>query len=419
MNHQTLKSIIYDRHAIIENTEIIARDYEYEENANYVLTGLRRSGKTIQLYSIARRLVEAGADWNQIIFINFEDERFADFNLKDFNDIVQVQSELSEKKGYYFFDEIQNIEGWEMFARRLADSGERVYITGSNARMLSSDIEAKLGGRYLTKHIFPYSFQEYLAALNICFDERALLSTRSQGRIKNAFDEYFRYGAFPEILGFKDKRSYVENIFQKIQLGDIIARNNIRNVSAMRVLVKKIAETVRNEVSYSRLHSAVTSVGIRVSKDIIINYISYMEEAYLIFRLHNFVSKFAERESSPKYYFSDNGILNLFLFEKDAALLENLTAIKLYRQFKERVYFFKSARTGIDVDFYIPEENTAIQVAYSLTDSSFKRETEALVSLAKGDENVRHFKIVTYEEEASLEISGICIEVVPAYKFML
>ena len=419
MNHQTLRSIIYDRHEVIRNTNIVSRNYTFEENANYVLTGLRRCGKTTQLYSIAKNLVENGAGWDQIIFINFEDERFADFTLKDFNDIVLVQSELSDKKGYFFFDEIQNIEGWEMFARRLADSGERVYITGSNAKMLSSDIEAKLGGRYMTKHIYPYSFGEYLNALGISFDEPSLLGTRSLGRIKNAFADYFRFGAFPEILEFKDKRSYVENIFQKIQLGDVIARNNIRNVSAMRILIKKIAETVRSDVSYTRLQNAVTSVGVKISKDIIINYISYIEDAYLIFRLKNFVYKFAEKESSPKYYFSDNGILDLFLFDKDPALLENLVAVKLHQKYKDRVYFYRSSKTGIDIDFYIPEEKTAIQAAYSLNDDSFTRETASLVSLAKHDKSIETFKVITYEEEDVLEISGIKIEVIPAYKFLL
>ena len=211
-------------------------------------------------------------------------------------------------------------------------------------------------------------------------------------------------------------RVYLTNI---CDFGDVIARNNIRNVSAMRILIKKIAETVRSDVSYTRLQNAVTSVGVKISKDIIINYISYIENAYLIFRLKNFVYKFAEKESSPKYYFSDNGILNLFLFDKDPALLENLVAVKLRQKYNDRVYFYKSAKTGIDIDFYIPEEKTAIQAAYSLNDDSFTRETASLVSLAKHDKSIETFKVITYEEEDVLEISGIKIEVIPAHKFLL
>lgn len=419
MNHQLIKTIIYDRHEIIRRAEILPRNFVYEESANYVLTGLRRAGKTTQLYTMVRELVESGIDWEQIIFINFEDERLADFRLSDFQDIVLVQSELSEKRGYYFFDEIQNINGWEQFARRMADSGEHVYITGSNARMLSSDIESRLGGRYMTKYIYPYTFQEYLNAMNVPFDERALLGTRSVGRIRRSYEDYFRYGALPEILHFKDKRSYLENIYQKIQLGDVIARNNIRNANAMRILIKKIAETVRSDVSYTRLHSCVNAVGMKISKEIIINYVSYVEEAYLIFRLRNYVSKFAERESNPKYYFSDNGILNLFLIDRDTALLENQIAIRLHQKYGEQVYFFKSSSTGIDVDFYIPEEGLAIQVTYSLSDSSFQREMASLISLAHSDRTIRNLKVVTFEEANSLEISGVKIEVIPAYQFLL
>lgn len=419
MNHQILKTIIYDRHEVIRNADITMRNYDFEENANYVLTGLRRAGKTTQLYDIARKLVSSGISWQQIIFINFEDERLAEFGLADFNDIVLIQSEMSDQKGYFFFDEIQNIDGWEKFARRMADSGERVYITGSNAKMLAGDMEARLGGRYLTKHIYPYTFPEYLSARNIPFGEAALLGTKSLGRIKSAYADYFRFGAFPEILNLRDKRAYVENIYQKILLGDVIARNEIRNPNALRILIKKIAETVRNDVSYTRLHSAVNAVGVKISKDIIINYISYAEDAYLIFRLRNYVSKFSERESIPKYYFSDNGILNLFLLNKDTALLENLIAVKLHQKYGDQVYYFKSAKTGIDVDFYIPDAFMAVQTAYALTDSSLKREISSLVSLARAERSVKDMKIITYEDEDVLDVSGMRIEVIPAYRFLL
>lgn len=419
MNHQLLKTIIYDRHEIIRRAEIVPRAFSFEENANYVLTGLRRAGKTTQAYARARALVESGMEWEQIIFINFEDERLADFQLSDFQDIVLVQSELSDRQGYYFFDEIQNIEGWEKFARRLADSGERVWITGSNAKMLSHDMESRLGGRYLTGHIYPYTFREYLQALGIPSDARAIVASKSLGRIRGAYEDYFRWGAFPELVNFHDKRSYLENIYQKIQLGDVIARNSIRNANAMRILIKKVAETVCNDVSYTRLHGAVNAVGMKISKEIIINYISYIEEAYLIFRVRNYISQFAERESNPKYYFSDNGILNLFLMNRDPALLENQVAIRLHQIYGDEVYFFKSAKTGIDVDFYIPGEGTAIQAAYSLTDSSYKREISSLVMLAKADPAIKRLRVITYEEEADLEISGMKIEVLPAYRFFL
>ena len=139
MNHALLKSVIYDQHEFIRDFQIVPRNYEFEENGNYVLVGLRGAGKSTLLYKIVLDLVASGVDWEQIVYINFEDERLSEFTAADFNDLLSVQSEMSDKKGYFFLDEVQNIDGWEKFARRMADAKEHIYITGSNAKMLSRD----------------------------------------------------------------------------------------------------------------------------------------------------------------------------------------------------------------------------------------------------------------------------------------
>ena len=158
MNHNILKQVILEQIEIIQNAEIIERDYIFEKNINYILVGLRRAGKSTLLYKIARELVETGCDWSQMIYINFEDDRLLGFTNSDFNDIIETAYELTDEKDiYYFFDEIQIIDGWEHFARRMADQKKHVYITGSNAKMLSSEMEKVLGGRYLSKMIMPFS----------------------------------------------------------------------------------------------------------------------------------------------------------------------------------------------------------------------------------------------------------------------
>lgn len=419
MNSDILKTIIYDQHQIIRDSMIVDREYTFEKNGNYVLTGLRRAGKSTLLYKIAKELVADGVAWNQIIYINFEDERLSEFTLKDFNDILLVASEMSEKKSYFFLDEIQNVEGWESFARRIADAKERVYITGSNAQMLSKDMEARLGGRYFTKYISPYNFREYLTAKEVKYDEAAIRTTKLNGRIRAALGCYFYEGGFPESLMFQAKREYVENIYQKILLGDIVARNSIRNSDAVRILMKKIAETVMHEVSYTKLQNIVNSIGIKVSKDSLINYIGFAEDAYLIFRIQNFVAAFVEKESVPKYYFNDNGLLNLFLTKKDSALLENIVAAMLHRRYPNRLYYFKSAKTGIDVDFYIPENGIVIQVAYTIQGEARIREVGNLIKTAKEWKESERFIIITYEEEELIEENGVKIEVIPLYKFLL
>lgn len=417
MDHTTLKNVIFDQHKIIKNYRIVEREYDFDLNANYVLVGLRRAGKSTLLYKIAQNLISDGVDWNQIIYINFEDERLEEFTSADFNDILSVQSELSDKKGYFFLDEVQNITGWEKFARRMADSKEHTFITGSNAKMLSHEIEERLGGRYFSKYITPYNFREFLSAKNVDFSENAVLGTKDSGRIKREMEEYFHFGGFPENVSYTDKRGYVSGIYQKVLLGDIASRNGIRNTAGLKLLMKKIAETVKDEVSYSKLHNILKSVGVNISKDVVIDYIGYAKETYLIFAVRNYFSKFVEKETTPKYYWNDNGLLNLFLYDADSRLLENLVAVTLRNKFAEEVYFLKSQ--NLDADFFVPDTGEVIQVAMSLSDISDDRESKSLIQAAKTMEEAKRFLVITYEEERILEIDGIKIEVIPVWKWLL
>ena len=419
MNHDSLKAIIYDQHEVIRNVCITPRRYTLDPEANYIVTGVRRAGKSTLLYSRVLELVASGVSWDRIIYINFEDERLAEFRLADFNDILQVQAELSEQRGYFFFDEIQNIEGWEKFARRLSDYGERVCITGSNAKMLSSQMEAVLGGRYLTQCVTPYRFDEYLDAVGIAHDQTALASTKSAGRIISAFEKYLVDGGFPESLRHASPRQYVESVYQKVLLGDIAARNNVRSPQVLRVLMKKIAETVCSEVSYSSLHGMLKGIGYSVSKDTVISYIDLARESYLLFGTKNFAAKFAEREGSPRYYFSDNALLSLFLDPGDSALLENEVAVALKDEYGDDVHYLHSRRTGIDVDFYMPEAGLAIQVATELSQKAQPREIGNLLKLAKSDSCAKRLVVVTKGELATIEEDGASIEVVPAWRFLL
>lgn len=417
MNHRILKSIIFDQHEIIKKFNINKREYNFDLNANYVLVGLRRAGKSTLLYKIAQDLIKQGIEWNQIIYINFEDERLTDFTIQDFNDILLVQSELSNKKGYFFFDEIQNIDGWEKFARRLADSKEHIFITGSNAKMLSSEIEKTLGGRFLSKYISPYNFREFLTAKQQDFSESSILSTKSSGKIIRNFTEYFYFGGFPETVNFMEKREYVSSIYQKILLGDIATRNNIRNLTGLKILIKKIAETTKDEISYSKLHNILKSIGIQISKDVIIDYVKYAHQAYLIFSVKNYFSKFVEKETTPKYFFYDNGLINLFLLNEEPRLLENLVAINLKHKYKDEVFYLKSS--SIDIDFFVPEIQTVFQVAYSIKNISSQREITSLIEVAKSFKEAKQFVIITFEEEDSINIDNIEIKIIPIWKWLL
>ncbi len=419
MNHALLKNIIYDQHEIIRNAQIVPREYSFDENGNYVLVGIRRAGKSTLLYKIVHELIKKGVKWEQIIYINFEDERLSEFKKEDFNDIISVQAELSDEKGYFFFDEIQNVDGWEKFARRIADAKERVYITGSNAAMLSREIETVLGGRYISKYISPYNFAEFLTAKNTEFDEKALNGTKSCGSIRKGFNEYLEYGGLPESLMFTSKREYIQSVYQKVLLGDIVTRNGVRNDYAMKLLIKKIAESVRNEISFTKLSNTLNGTGASVSKDSVIDYVKFAKDAYLLFDIKNFYAKFQDREGNPKYYFCDNGVLNLFLFEKETSLLENAVAVFLNQNFGKEIYFLKSSATKVDVDFYVPEIKTAIQVAYSISGDAREREINNLVNLARHNDYIERYIIITLEEEEEIITKSCRISVIPAYKFLL
>ena len=417
MNHDLLKTVIYDQHEIIKNFQIVEREYEFDINANYVVIGLRRAGKSTLLYKIVQELVKAGTDWNQIIYINFEDERLSEFTLNDFNDILSVQAEMSDKKGWFFLDEIQNIEGWEKFARRMADSKEHTFITGSNAKMLSAEIENRLGGRYLTKYVTPFNFREFLKAKNMDYSDKTILATKDSGKIKREMKTYFYFGGFPENIEYKDKREYVSSIYQKILLGDIAARNGIRNTNGLRLLMKKVAESVKDEVSYSKLHNTLKSIGVSISKDIVIDYVGYAQQSFLIFAIRNYFSKFVDKETTPKYYFNDNGLLNLFLNKEEPRLLENLAAINLWNKYKDNVYYLKGQ--NIDADFFVEETGEVILVAYSVSNISSVRETRTLVEAARILKEAKRFIIITYEEEKELTVDGVKIEVIPIWKWLI
>lgn len=423
MDHAVLKRIILEQHEAIKGMHIIPREVDMDEKCNRILVGIRRAGKTTMLYQLVQRLVMNGIDWHQVIYINFEDERLDGFTADDFNDILAVKSELTEKEGWFFFDEIQNVPLWEKFCRRLADLKMHVFVTGSNARMLSREMESTLGGRYLSTLVFPYSFREYLNAEGIPHDEDDLLMTASSARIVKALDGYLHFGGFPENIGHAGKREYVSSVYRKVLEGDIITRQGIRNPVSLRLLVKKLAESVKDTISYNRIASALKGIGVNMNTQTAIDYLSYMEDAYLVFPIRNWFSPFSEKESVRKHYFMDTGILSLFLLDKDPVLLENAVAVELYRRhpvnLEEAVSFIKSAKTGLDIDFYLPGEQTLIQVSYNLEGDSRDREVNALVKARKLIPEVGRFIIITFNESGRIRAGNTEIEVLPAWKWFL
>ncbi len=420
ISKENLLEVMLENREEVMRHKVIPRYITIDDFDRQVLVGVRRAGKSYILYGQIQKLIASGKTWDEILYLNFEDERLTGMDISDLNSILEVHARISDKRPMLFLDEIQNIEGWEKFARRVADNKYHVVITGSNAKMLSTDVAATLGGRYLTKEVFPLSFKEYLAITGIDSEDKFLTATTERrALLMRQFEEYFQFGGFPECATLPVKRDYLTSLYQKIFLGDIAARHRIDNIFALRVLFKKLAESVMHPLSFSRATNIVASTGVKIGKPTVINYLEYSRNAYLLLSIPNIADNLTERVSNPKYYFIDNGIISLLALDIRSSLLENLIALALIRRYgtKDAVYHYNH---GIEVDFYIPESETAIQVSYTISTSNetFERETKALVKIGERLPVQRRI-IITYDEESIIEKDNHSIEVMPAWKFLL
>jgi len=421
ISKNTLKQVLLDNQRDVEQYSIFPRPYDLESFPLMIFVGVRRSGKSFLLFQRIQQLLADGKKWDEMLYLDFEDTRLQGFSEEDFNLILECHQEMYGKRPMLFLDEIQNVDGWQKFARNLADKKYSVFITGSNAKMLSKEIMSALGGRYLTVEVYPFSFKEYLTYTGVPFDDMALTATESKARFMKAYGAYFTWGGLPEAINLPVKRNYLSSVFQKIYLGDIVQRNGISNPKLLQLMIKKMAESVMQPVSYNRVSKILSSVSGKISVPTVSNYISYAEDAWLLLRLRNIASAFADKESICKYYFIDNGLLTLQLLNSETILLENLVALSLFRKYghdedNERVFFYNS---NVEVDFYIPEDELALQVAYSINDQeTLEREKGALEKLPNVY-NCRRRIIITYDEESSITDKHGTIEVIPCWKWML
>lgn len=416
MDKNVIKTLIIEYQQFVSKVALIERDIHLSPQLNYVLVGLRRAGKSFLMYQRIQQLLKEGRKEEEILYFNFEDDRLVNLTVEDLDLIKVCYEELYPHRPIFFLDEIQIVEHWEKFARRLADHKYRVYITGSNAKMLSSEIATTLGGRFIIQDVYPYSFAEYLKANHVTVESMWYFKNRTE--VIRSFPEYFYYGGLPELELVEgiEKRQWLSNLFNKIFFGDLITRYSIRNDLAMKVLIRKLAESVKQPSSFNRLTNIVSSTGTKVSTDTIIDYLEFLQATWLIFSIENYASKLAEKVSNRKYYFVDNGLLNLFLIDPVTSLLENLVAISLKKKYGDELYFYQQ---NIEVDFYIPTASLAVQVSYSLKEEETRRrETAALLKIAAAMKTST-LLLITYDEEETITQEGQEITVIPIWKWLL
>ena len=413
---ETIRTLIKEGQEALGEVELYDRPYEFEENGRYVLVGVRQAGKSYMLYKRAKQLLASGHRLEEMVYIDFDDERLLGMTATDLDQILQAYGSVYSYKPILFFDEIQNVEGWEHFARRLANQKYQVFITGSNAKMLSRDIQTTLGGRYIDGKVFPYSFAEYLGAQGVVLSKE-WQHGKVRSQVQQAFNKYLMWGGFPELLMYRNKRRWLNDLYEKILLGDVILRNKVKNEMALRLTIKRLADNVMQPTSYNRIANLVKGTGVSTSVASVIDYVRYAKEACILFPLENYASKFVEKETVKKHYFIDNGLLSIFLIGGEAVLLENICAVYLYRKYENGLYFYNK---NIEVDFFVADEAYAVQVSYSISDEETrKREVDGLKKLHTFMP-LKRMVIVTFDEEETIKLDDDrFIEVIPAWKWLL
>ena len=378
-----------------------------------VLVGIRRAGKSYLLYQKAKQFDD------KFLYINFEDERLVWFEAKDLNLFLEKYEYIFDREPeIILLDEIQNIQWWWHFVRRLKDFWKKVIVTGSNAKMLSNEIYSTLWGRLKKIEVFPLSFKEYLIFKWQSLTRYDLL--KNKVKILKYFEEYMLWWGFPEVYDriLIEKRQYLNDIFHSVFYRDVVARYDIQNELWLKLFFKKLAENVWRLYSFNSLKNKLKQY-VKISTNTIINFHQYAEESFVIKTARWFSDSFYKQINYKKTYFIDSWLLNIFFVDQKSKLLENVVFTHLWRQFYDVYYFYEDK----EVDFVIfdwKKIKQAIQVCYSLDDEeTLEREINWLEILNKKFKVENNF-ILTFSEEGQLKLSNWkTVQVMPVWKYLI
>ncbi len=381
----------------------------FKDNRIIILTGIRRCGKSTILKQIMKNK-------QNYCYVNFEDERFLDFKAQDFEKLNEILIEIYNNPSIYLFDEVQNVEKFETFVRRLQDEGKKMIITGSNASLLSKEFGTRLTGRHKLFEIFPFSFLEYLRFKHIEIEKDWSYKTVKRVEIKKAFNEYFLLGGFPEYLKTQDKE-YIKNVLDNIIYKDVIARYSIKKQRVVKELINILTTNISSSFTYN---SIKTTLGL--SNSITVKeYISYLANTYLFFEVSKFDFSLRKSLAAPKkIYLIDtafNQISGFNFSSNNGRNLENVVFIELKRRKKE-VYYFSEKN---ECDFIIKDGSRitrAIQVCYNLNKEDKEREVNGLIQ-AMNKFKLKEGVIITFDQDEKLSVEGKTIQVIPVWKWLL
>ncbi len=395
-----------------------------------ILIGVRRSGKSTYLFQIIDRLMREGVSRENILYLNFFDDRLHSLNKDNLNQIIEAYFLLyPEKKNtetiYCFFDEIQVLEGWEPFVDRLMRTERcEVYITGSSAQMLSKEIATQMRGRALSWEILPFSFSEFLDFKGI--RSKGSLSTKKQLIVRKAFDDYWEAGGFPEVAGLESRLRIKihQEYFQAVLFRDLIERHDISHPRAVTDLAYRLIDNAASLHSINSLTGYLKSLGHKAPKSSVSDYLNWFEDAYFLFSVRIFDASPARRNANPKkIYCIDHRLITSVssgILINSGHLLENLVFAAL-RRITPEIYYLKT-KSGVEVDFVatMPDySKLLVQVCESLADpKTRKREVKSLKE-GMAELNLKSAVIVTREKEEEIQTGRGTIKVIPAWRFLL
>lgn len=426
---ELLKELIVSFQATLPKY-LINRDVDLAVDTEKViaLRGVRRSGKSSVLLLAMNKLLATGVKKEQILFINFDDERLQ-FDLSDFDLILQSYRELypgiNMNDTYLFFDEIQMNAGWEQFVRRVYDQQTKhIFITGSNAKMLSSEIATSLRGRTLQYEILPLSFTEFCRFRTM---EVNVYKTSASAKLTASFSEFLQYGGFPEVVLMN--HDHYERILQEYYFvmlyKDLVERYEIKNVSAIKYFIRRVLVNITKPTSINKIYHELKSLGVVVGKNTLYELAEYLEAIYLFMPLSRFEPSMVKQASSDKkYYCIDNGLhkaLSQSVQEDNGILLENQVYLWLRGQcdMSRKMYYYKGIR---ECDFVITCGGTVeklIQVSWDISEAAtLKREIAGLLE-ASDKLDCNNLTLITAEGEEIIEREGKKIHIVTAWKAML
>ena len=389
------------------------------------LTGVRRSGKTFQLYNIISKLIKQKIGLSNILYFNFEDERI-DKNIFILNDLIESYQELYPEINmgscYFLFDEIQNINGWEKFVRRIYEQvSKNIFITGSNSKMLSREIATSLRGRSINYEIYPLNFEEYLNFLDIGINFN---STKSNSAMVNAFEKFLSGGGFPELISVDSeiKNKVLQEYFNVMIFRDLIERYGITQTEILKYFCKRVIGNSSKEFSVNKIYNEIKSQGYKISKDTIYEFQNYVESIYLAFFIPRYSHSIVKQEFSRKKVYSiDNGLaasIDIFFMKNKGTALENLVFLELIKSGKKVFYYSNNYEC-----YFLLAENEkisdAIQVCYDTgyVDTKY-REERGLLTVCR-EFKLKKGLILTIYGEEKYTIDGINIEIMPVYKYVL